>query len=75
MGLVEGKRGKKLEETLSFDVKPSGQVAHQSIKLVRSMLAGSSDLTTSEIITSLVSFDTGEWSHLCLHLFRNGRYQ
>ena len=33
--LTQGKRGKKLEETLSFDVKPSGQVAHQSIKLVR----------------------------------------
>ena len=36
-GLAEGKGGKKLEETLSFDVKPSGQVAHQSIKLVRSI--------------------------------------
>ena len=30
-----GKKGKRLEETDSFDVKPSGQIAHQTIKLVR----------------------------------------
>lgn len=32
------KKGKKLEETESFDVKPSGQVAHQTIKLVSAYL-------------------------------------
>ena len=28
------KKGNKLEETSSFDVKPSGQIAHQTLKLV-----------------------------------------
>ena len=28
------KKIKKLEETISFDVKPSGQISHQKIKLV-----------------------------------------
>lgn len=32
--LAEGKRGRKLEETESFDVKPSGQLSHQRIDLV-----------------------------------------
>lgn len=36
--LTEGKRGRKLEETRSFDVKPSGQVAHQTIDLVRQLI-------------------------------------
>ena len=30
------KGGKKSEETKSFDVKPSGQIAHETLKLVRS---------------------------------------
>lgn len=36
--LTEGKRGRKLEETRSFDVKPSGQVAHQTVDLVRQLI-------------------------------------
>ena len=31
---TDSKKGKKLEETGSFDVKPSGQVSHETIKLV-----------------------------------------
>lgn len=34
---VSSKKGKKLEETDSFDVKPSGQIAHQTIRLVSTM--------------------------------------
>ena len=32
---VSCKGGKKSEETKSFDVKPSGQIAHETLKLVR----------------------------------------
>lgn len=31
---AHSKKGKKLEETSSFDVKPSGQISHHTIKLV-----------------------------------------
>lgn len=35
VSLVSCKGGKKSEETKSFDVKPSGQIAHETLKLVR----------------------------------------
>ena len=39
-GLVAGgeKAGKKLEKSESFDLKPSGQVAHQTVQLVSSIV-------------------------------------
>lgn len=35
LGFVSCKEVKRLEETVSFDVKPSGQIAHETLKLVR----------------------------------------
>lgn len=42
---VSCKGGKKSEETISFDVKPSGQLVHETLKLVRSCDAESLPLT------------------------------
>ena len=35
LSLAETKGGKKLEESSSFDVKPTGSISHQTIELVR----------------------------------------
>ena len=47
---VSGKGGKKSEESKSFDVKPSGQIAHETIKLVRSSETDPPPPTTTDFI-------------------------
>ena len=69
---------KRLLETLSFDIKPSGQITHQTIKLVSH--PSGVDISTRFTNSTLGIYLTcpgvlGEWSHVCVHVCCSRRYK
>lgn len=71
---TDSKKGKKLEETGSFDVKPSGQIAHETIKLVGGRAV--KDTVVAESVNVLKHYCLSEkWSDLHIHLRSSGRNQ
>ena len=65
--LAEGKKGRKLEETESFDVKPSGQLSHQRIDLVSTICIKLGGCTAINGGKSACSHP-GKWSHMFIHI-------
>jgi hypothetical protein len=64
VSFVNCKGGKKSEETKSVDVKPSGQISHETLKLVRP-----SDLLPPHPGNTCMNFSLlGEWSYVYIHI-------
>ena len=79
------KDGKKSEETISIDVKPSGQITHETVKLVSTQsettlisLSDKFDKLYTVALHCLLHTKyllVGEWSEVYVHLCSCGWYQ
>ena len=72
--------GKPTQKTVAIDVKPSGQVAHQSVKLVRGVHYSIRSrarwalarLTVTVVCSAVLC--PGRWNHLRVHACSSWRY-